>query len=134
MSDISLEKYEYYMKNRPHVVILGAGASCAAIPNGDKNGKWISAMSGFINKLGLSDIIEKVSIHTKSDNLEDIYMELDERSNNEPECYEVKNELETVIREYMSSFVLPDKPTVYDFLVMSLTSKDLIATFIGTLF
>ena len=54
MSDISLEKYEYYMKNRPHVVILGAGASCAAIPNGDKNGKWISAMSGFINKLGLS--------------------------------------------------------------------------------
>lgn len=129
MSDISLEEYEYYMKNRPHVVILGAGASCAVIPNGDKNGKWISAMSGFIKKLGLSDIIEKVSINTKSDNLEDIYMELDERSNNEPDCFEVKNELETVIREYMSSFVLPDEPTVYDFLVMSLTSKDLIATF-----
>lgn len=76
MSDISLEEYEYYMKNHPHVVILGAGASCAVIPNGDKNGKWISAMSGFIKKLGLSDIIEKVSINTKSDNLEDIYMEL----------------------------------------------------------
>lgn len=28
--------YEYNMKKRPHVVILGAGASCAAIPNGDK--------------------------------------------------------------------------------------------------
>lgn len=39
MGDISIEEYEYYMKNRPHVVILGAGASCAAIPNGDKNGK-----------------------------------------------------------------------------------------------
>jgi len=25
---------------RPHVVILGAGASYAAFPNGDKNGKW----------------------------------------------------------------------------------------------
>ena len=45
--------YEYNMKKRPHVVILGAGASCAAIPNGDKNGKKISAMSGFIDKLGL---------------------------------------------------------------------------------
>lgn len=129
MSDISVEEYEYYMKSRPHVVILGAGASCAAIPNGDKNGKWISAMSGFINKLGLSDIIEKVSINTKSDNLEDIYMELDERSATEIDCYNVKSKLETVIREYMSGFVLPDEPTIYDFLVISLTSKDLIATF-----
>jgi hypothetical protein len=30
--------YELYMKRRPHVVTLGAGASCAAILNGDKNG------------------------------------------------------------------------------------------------
>lgn len=30
------------------MVILGAGASCAAIPKGDKNGKWIPAMSGFV--------------------------------------------------------------------------------------
>lgn len=129
MGKISFEEYEYYMKNRPHVVILGAGASCAAIPNGDKSGKRISAMSGFIDKLGLNDIISKVSIKTKSDNLEDIYMELDERSKNELDCNNVKIELENVIRDYMSSFVLPDEPTIYDFLVMSLTSKDLIATF-----
>lgn len=121
--------YEYYMKNRPHVVILGAGASCAAIPNGDKNGKKISAMSGFIEKLGLSDILSKIVIQTDSDNLEDIYMELDERSLNEPECKEVKEKLEAIIWDYMSDYKLPDTPTVYDFLVMSLTSKDLIATF-----
>ena len=36
MDGISIKEYEYYMKNRPHVVILGAGASCAAIPKGDK--------------------------------------------------------------------------------------------------
>lgn len=123
------EKFEDGMKNRPHVVILGAGASCAAIPNGDKNGQWISAMSGFIEKLGLTNIISDVSIKTDSDNLEDIYMELDDRSKNEPDCHRVKLNLEKVIRKYMSSFVLPDEPTVYDFLVMSLTSKDLIATF-----
>ncbi|MEG1726111.1 MAG: hypothetical protein RR313_12025 [Anaerovoracaceae bacterium] len=122
-------EYEIYMKNRPHVVILGAGASCAAIPNGDKFGKKISAMSGFIDKLGLSNIISKVKINTTSDNLEDIYMEIDERSENEPKCKEVKIELEEIIREYMKNYQLPDDPTIYDFLVMSLTSKDLIATF-----
>ncbi|MCM3382140.1 hypothetical protein [Shouchella rhizosphaerae] len=56
-------------------------------------------------------------------------MELDERSIDEPKCLEVKTELETVIQEYMSGYSLPDKPTIYDFLVMSLTEKDIIATF-----
>lgn len=129
MRKMNFADYEYYMKNRPHVVILGAGASCAAIPNGDKNGRKISAMNGFIDELGLNDIVSKVNIRTKSDNLEDIYMELDERSENEPDCNNVKIKLENVIRDYMGNFVLPDEPTVYDFLVMSLTSKDLIATF-----
>lgn len=123
------ESYELHMKKRPHVVILGAGASCAAIPNGDKYGKKISAMSGFIDKLGLSSIISKVDIHTSSDNLEDIYMELDERSKDEKNCLKVKEELEETIWEYMSNYQLPDSPTVYDFLIMSLTSKDLIVTF-----
>lgn len=122
-------KYEYYMKHRPHVVILGAGASCAAIPSGDKNGKKISAMSGFIEKLGLEDILSKVYIHTTSDNLEDIYMELDDRSVSEPDCIKAKEELEEVIIEYMTDYKLPDGPTIYDFLVMSLTEKDIIATF-----
>lgn len=86
-------------------------------------------MSGFIEKLGLSDIISRVRINTSSDNLEDIYMELDERSKNEEDCKKVKEELEKIIWEYMSNYQLPDNPTIYDFLVMSLTSKDLIATF-----
>ena len=49
MNNTNLENFEFYMKSRPHVVILGAGASCAAIPNGDKYGRKISAMSGFID-------------------------------------------------------------------------------------
>ena len=113
MSEINFQEYEYYMKNRPHVVILGAGASCAAIPSGDKYGRKISAMSGFIEKLGLSEIISKVELHTASDNLEDIYMELDERSKDEADCNAVKIELENVIRDYMSDFELPDEPTIY---------------------
>ena len=73
------KRYEQYMKSRPHVVILGAGASCAAIPHGDKNGKKISAMSGFMDILGMNVILEGIKLCTSSDNLEEVYMELDDR-------------------------------------------------------
>lgn len=46
--NINDDKYEYITKSRPHVVILGAGASCAAIPKGDRNGMKISAMRGVL--------------------------------------------------------------------------------------
>jgi NAD-dependent SIR2 family protein deacetylase len=121
--------FEEIMKKRPHVVILGAGASCAAIPNGDKNGKKISAMNGFIEKLGLSELLSKITLSTDSNNLEDIYMELDGRSNREKDCEEVKSELEQKIFKYMTEYEIPDSPTIYDNLILSLTEKDLIATF-----
>ncbi len=120
---------EEIMKKRPHVVILGAGASCAAIPNGDKNGRKISAMNGFIKKLGLSDLLSRVNLETKSDNLEDIYMELEGRSGQELDCAVVKKELEQKIFDYMKEYEIPDEPTIYDYLILSLTNKDLIATF-----
>lgn len=44
----SKDQYEVFMRNRPHVVILGAGASVAAIEKGDKNGRSISCMKGFL--------------------------------------------------------------------------------------
>jgi hypothetical protein len=121
--------YEQYMKTRPHVVLLGAGASCAAIPNGDRNGKKISAMNGFIQKLNLTDVLSGLSLNTTSDNLEDIYMEIAEKAVHENDYDKVKDELEKRIYQYMSDYVIPDSPTVYDFLLLSLTSKDLVATF-----
>lgn len=124
-----MEKFETFTKSRPHVVILGAGASCAAIPNGDKNGRHISPMNNFIKNLGLMPILECVDIQTHSDNLEDIYMELDERSLSEKNCKYVKIKLENEIRKYISKYKIPDEPTIYDYLLLSLTSKDLVATF-----
>ncbi len=38
-------EFEKVMKSRPHLVILGAGASIAAIPNGDLNGRKTSVSS-----------------------------------------------------------------------------------------
>ncbi|MBM9832985.1 hypothetical protein IAG15_17740, partial [Enterococcus faecalis] len=75
---------------RSHTVILGAGATIAAIPNGDKNGKSSSVMNGLIKKLNLEELLADVELQTESENLEDIYSELYERE----ECTEVVKELE----------------------------------------
>lgn len=116
---------EKYYKSRPHVVLLGAGASVATIPNGDKNGKKISAMKGFIDKLGMRPIISQINLQTTGDNLEDIYMEMYERD----DCKLQRMQLEDAIEKYFCEFELPDDPTIYDFLLLSLTKKDLVATF-----
>lgn len=110
---------------RRHTVILGAGATIAAIPNGDRNGKKSSVMNGLIEKLHLQDILKDVRLNTTSNNLEDIYSELHSR----PECREIIQELEKRLYDYFASLELPDEPTIYDFLVLSLTEKDVIATF-----
>lgn len=124
-TDMDAEEFELKMKQRPHVVILGAGASVAAIPKGDKNGHVISVMTGFVDKLGLSEVIDKCNLSTDSDNLEDIYMEMYDK----PDCGEARSILEKKIEEYFSAFEIPYLPTVYDYLLMGLTGKDLIATF-----
>lgn len=110
---------------RAHTVILGAGATIAAIPNGDKTGKKSSVMSGLIEKLGMKDIFADITMNTSSDNLEDIYSELYER----PECKEALLELEKRLYNYFASLEIPDEPTVYDLLILGLTNKDAIATF-----
>ena len=108
-----------------HTVILGAGATIAAIPNGDKNGKNSSVMNGLLKKLNLEDLLWGVELQTKSENLEDIYSELYERE----EYSAVVKELENRIYSYFASLELPDEPTIYDYLILSLTQKDCIATF-----
>ena len=51
---------------RAHTVILGAGATVATIPNGDKHGKKSSVMNGLIEKLQLSDILSGIKLNTNT--------------------------------------------------------------------
>lgn len=120
-----MNEYEKLMKLRPHVVLLGAGASIAAIPNGDANGRRTSVMDGFIEKLGMKELLESVKLDTKSNNLEDIYSELSEVD----DCVDVIKSLENSIHKYFSSLTIPDEVTIYDLLLLSLREKDVIATF-----
>lgn len=125
MTEQEAFEFETLMKKRPHVVILGAGASVAAIPNGDANGKKISLMNDFFQKTNTEYLLEGIDLKTKSKNLEDIYSEIYER----PELKDVCYKLEKAIYDYFSDLQIPDEPTIYDFLILSLRKKDLIATF-----
>lgn len=125
MSAEKANEIESYMKERPHVVILGAGATVAAIPNGDRNGRKSSVMDGFIDKLGMGQLIQSVRLKTTSRNLEDVYSELHER----PDCESVRDMLDDRIRGYFMDLELPDEPNIYDLMLLALRKKDLIATF-----
>lgn len=122
MSDIiSKDKF----CERPHLVILGAGATVATIPFGDKNGRKASCMNNFIEELDMGAILDGVRLHTTSTNLEDIYSELHDRT----DCTEVRETLEHKIYDYFRCLELPDQATIYDLLILSLRPKDCIATF-----
>ena len=111
---------------RPHVVILGAGASLAAFPNGDRNGRSLPLMNNFVEVIGLEPILTRNKVrYLPGDNFEDLYSTIYD----DPDRQHVAREIETVVEEYFSHLVLPDTPTIYDHLVLSLREKDVIATF-----
>ena len=45
---------------KPHVVLLGAGASRAAFPNGEDAGKRLPLMNDFVETLELAALLEPV--------------------------------------------------------------------------
>lgn len=109
-----------------HVVILGAGASLAsAIRNPSTNGRQLPLMNNFIEVVGLGDIVAKIPDKLKSENFEKLYSNLHQDN---PESEEI-GEIEDRVYEYFKSLQLPEEPTIYDYLVLSLRSRDLIATF-----
>ena len=113
-----------FIKSRPHVFILGAGASKAALPDGDRDGISCPIMTGFLEETGLSHILSDIPDLPTNDNLEDIYSYLyDSRKGNK------RKELEIGIRNYFRKLVIPFTPTIYDYLLLSLRRKDYIFSF-----
>jgi len=109
-----------------HVVILGAGASIAStMRNPERHGKKLPSMANFIDIVGLNDLIEKVPKDLRSDNFEELYSNIHINNPNSG----VLREIEKRIISYFGNMELPDEPTIYDYLILSLRSKDLIATF-----
>ncbi len=110
-----------------HVVILGAGASIAStLRNADPSGKKLPSMDNFIDVLGLNDIVSALPQKLKAKNFEKLYSNLHSDNPNSDEI----TEIESRVYSYFKDLKLPDnKATIYDYLVLSLRPRDLIATF-----
>jgi len=122
------QTYNRYGLNvqRPHLVLLGAGASLAAFPSGEKNGLKLPLMNNFVETVeGLADYFNEKGIAYNGKNFEDLYSNLYTDSRYD----EIRQDAEHLIYDYFAQMQLPDEPTLYDHLVLSLTGRDFIATF-----
>ena len=110
----------------PHLVILGAGASIAsALRDPEVNGKPLPSMNNLIEIVGFAELVEGISGDNGSSNFELVYSK---RHELDPGSASLR-QMEEKIEAYFNSLRLPSTPTIYDYLVLSLRRKDLIATF-----
>lgn len=105
---------------KPHVVLLGAGASRAAFPNGEGTNKHLPLMNDFCKTLELTSLLNNASIDP-TQNFESIYSNIEDAT--------LRNTLEKQINKYFSSLSLPLAATDYDRLLLSLREKDAVFTF-----
>jgi len=102
----------------PHIILLGAGASKAAFPNGDLNGKEVPLTKDIPRVCNLIELDPQLK---DIEDFESYFSDLKDPA--------LRNELEHRIREYFSSLLLPEEATLYDYLALSFRAKDIIATF-----
>ncbi len=111
---------------RPHVVLLGAGASRAAFPNGDRAGQRVPLMNDLVEVLGLRPLIRQAGKGFEQGNdFEAIYSKL--ASN--PHHANITKKIEQEVENYFSSLQLPVEATLYDRLLLSLRKDDVVFTF-----
>lgn len=109
-----------------HLVILGAGASIASsYRNPEANGLKLPSMNDLPKVIDMSDILSQLPHEILCDNFEELYGNIYEWDPNSKYLREINDR----IYAYFSSLELPQEPTIYDYLIMSLRDKDVIATF-----
>ena len=112
---------------RPHIVLLGAGASRAAFPKGDAAGLPLPVMEDLVDIVGLQPILEQTGLEeARGKNFEFIYGQL----TSEPTYAHKVKEIERRIDSYFAALSLPtNHATLYDRLLVSLRPKDAVFTF-----
>ena len=110
-----------------HVVILGAGASIASTnKNPEIHGLKLPSMKDLPTVVGLKNLLDHFPKNwIVDDDFEATYSNIAENDPNNPHL----KEMNSMIYSYFRRLKLPNKPTIYDYLVMSLRDKDVIATF-----
>jgi hypothetical protein len=110
---------------RPIVVLLGAGASRATCPTGDRNGRKLPVMADLVQTLGLSDVLREAGFADSNVNFEAIYSRLVGKARHES----IRATLEERVEAYFADLRLPDQPTVCDHLLLSLRENDYVISF-----
>lgn len=80
-------------------------------------------MNDFVDVLALGDLLDRMGVEHEGRNIEAMYADLANKK------HPGLQELEAAIYEYFDRLVLPDHPTIYDYLVLSVRGNDMIATF-----
>lgn len=115
--------------NGVHVVILGAGASYAStLKTPERNGKRLPLMRNIVDIVGLNDVVNNLpnDYQILREDFEKLYSKI----SNSTKFEEQKAIIEEKVYSYFNELDLPEEPTIYDYMVLSLrTSKDVIATF-----
>ena len=109
----------------PHIVLLGAGASIAAYRHWGGLGPALPSMQDLLDVLELRSVIEDAGFVTRDLNFEAFYDDLATTANNP----KLQQYIEVRVREYFSALRLPDYPTIYDYLILALRGKDIVASF-----
>jgi hypothetical protein len=124
IGDVTIEdEIANIQMGRPHVLLLGAGSSKAALPNGDKHGRPVPLMRDVAEQLGLSRLFPEDLRSLAESDFEAAYSALFERKD------PVIAELDDRIVEYFGWLRLPDAPNLYDYLLLCMREKDAIFTF-----
>lgn len=123
------EEIEIVHGSKGHVVLLGAGASLAStLRNPEKGKKKLPLMNNIIEVVGLQNVVSQLPQELKAlqENFEQFYSSLCKYES----IIDEREYIEEKIYQYFETMDLPDEPTIYDYLILSLRhDKDVIATF-----
>ena len=108
---------------KPHFVLLGAGASRAALPNGDRENRSVPLLRDVASELSLVDLFPSDLHDLAVSDFEAAYSALVDQKDS------AVGQLSELIGDYFAGLHLPDEPTIYDFLLSSLREKDVVFTF-----
>ena len=107
----------------PHVLLLGAGASKAALPNGDRNGQKVPLLREVAHELNLARFFPAELQQLARSDFESAYSRLvARRGENVPI-------VQSEVARYFEQLQLPEEANLYDLLNLCLREKDAIFTF-----
>src|SRR5437016_2295978 len=112
------------LRIQPHLFILGAGASCAATPAGELNGRALPVTASLPAAAELQSVLDAEQFRAATNDFEAFFSSLREGAD-----AALRQTIEDRIYAYFDAIEIASSVTLYDRLVLSLRRKDAIATF-----